>query len=197
MSRVAWQLGGGIGSGKSTVRRMLEEQGVHAIDADSIGHDVIAPDGPAFAAVAERWPEVVVDGRVDRAALAATVFGDKAELEELEAITHPHIFGRIASRLQELSGVVIVEIPLLDRPAFEAMPRLVVDCADEVRLQRLIERGMTPDDARTRMSIQPSRAAWLAHADLVIPNHDDLESLWTVVQRTVPLLERVSADYTV
>ena len=186
---MAWQLGGGIGSGKSTVRRMLQELGVHAIDADSIGHDVIAPDGPAFGAVADRWPEVVTEGRIDRAALATVVFRDPAELRELEAMTHPHIFGRIATRLQDLSGVVVVEIPLLGRPAFESMPRLVVDCADDIRLARLIDRGMTPEDARARMATQPGRAAWLASADMVVPNHDDRETLWEAVQKTVSLLE--------
>ena len=192
MSTVAWQLGGGIGSGKSTVRRMLQELGVHAIDADSIGHDVIAPDGPAFGAVAERWPEVVADGRIDRAALATVVFRDPAELRELEAMTHPHIFGRIATRLQDLSGVVVVEIPLLDGPAFESMPRLVVDCSDDIRLSRLIDRGMTPEDARARMATQPGRDAWLAAADLVIPNHGDLDTLRGVAMRALPLL-RVGA----
>ena len=168
---------------------MLEELGVQAIDADSIGHDVIEPDGPAFPAVAERWPEVVSDGRIDRAALGRVVFGDADALAELEAMTHPHIFGRITSRLQELSGLVVVEIPLLDRPAFASMPRLVVDCADEIRLDRVIERGMDPTDARARMDRQPPRSAWLASADLVIPNHGDLETLRSTVQSLIPLLQ--------
>lgn len=170
------------------MRRMLEELGVKAIDADSIGHEVIAPDGPAFAAVAERWPDVVSGGRIDRSALAAEVFGDPEALAELEGMTHPHIFGKISSRLQELSGLVVVEIPLLGRPAFETMPRLVVDCADEIRLQRVIDRGMDPDDARARMERQPSRAVWLAAADLVVPNHGSLEDLWPTVRALLQLV---------
>ncbi|MFO7300020.1 MAG: dephospho-CoA kinase [Actinomycetes bacterium] len=188
MSRVVWQLSGGIGSGKSTVRRLLEEEGVAAIDADSVGHDVLAPDGPAFAEVAERWPGVVRDGRIDRRALAARVFADPAELAGLEAITHPHIFARITRMIDEAEGVVVVEIPLLDPPAFAGIPKLIVDCPDPLRLERLIERGMPEQDARARMAVQPSRAAWLAKADLVVPNDGDLDGLREAVRMVAPLL---------
>lgn len=167
---------------------MLEELGVATVDADQIGHDVIAPDGSAFDDVASRWPQVVTDGQIDRKALAALVFNDAAALAELEAITHPHIFGRIGRRLQNISGVVVVEIPLLDRPALGDWRRLVVDCADDIRLERAVERGMDRADVEARMASQPSRARWLASADLVVPNHDDLEELWATVQEVVPNL---------
>lgn len=183
-----WQLGGGIGSGKSTVRRMLEELGVAAIDADSIGHEVLEPDGPAFAQVAERWPDVVVGGRIDRAALGRVVFGSPDALAELESYTHPHIFGRIAGRLQSLSGPVVVEVPLLDRPAFADFGRIVVDCSDDLKLERLIGRGMPEHEARQRMQSQPSRQQWLASADLVVPNHGDLGELWESVGQVRPAL---------
>jgi dephospho-CoA kinase len=167
---------------------MLEELGVTTVNADQIGHDVIAPDGPAFGDVVSRWPEVVTDGRIDRKALAAVVFSDSAALAELEAITHPHIFGRIGQRLQNISGVAVVEIPLLDRSAFEEWRRLVVDCADDIRVARAIERGMEREDVEARMASQPSRARWLATADMVVPNHKGLETLWTTVQQVVPNL---------
>ena len=64
---------------------MLEELGVEAIDADSIGHEVLETGGPAFTEVVERWPEVVVEGRIDRAALGRAVFASPDALAELEA----------------------------------------------------------------------------------------------------------------
>lgn len=189
VSAVAWQLGGGIGSGKSTVRRMLEELGVQAIDADSIGHEVLAPGAPAFEAVATRWPEVVVEHRIDRAALGRVVFASPEALAELESYTHPHIFGRIMDRLQSLEGPVVIEIPLLDSPAFSGLGRIVVDCEDEIRVRRVVERGMAETEARQRMATQPSRAQWLASADIVVPNHDGLEELWAAVRSVRPLLD--------
>jgi len=184
-----WLLGGGIGSGKSTVRRLLAEAGVHTIDADSIGHAILEPDGAAFSEVTRRWPSVVLDGIVDRASLAKIVFSDAEQLAELEAITHPYIFGTISGLVEEIVGVAIVEIPLLRKTPPGQWKRLVVDCDDKVRLVRLIARGMTEDDARARMESQPPRAEWLAVADMVVPNHGGMRDLVVAVERLMPSLQ--------
>jgi dephospho-CoA kinase len=172
-----WVLSGGIGSGKSTVRRLLEEHGFRGIDADSVGHEVLAQDGAAFNEVSQRWPQVVVDGAIDRAALGRIVFADSEELRALETITHPHIFGTILARLKDWSGSVVVEVPITNHGLGIEWRQVIVDVDDEVRLKRLVGRGMTESDARTRMRAQPSRSEWLATADVVIPNHGDSDTL--------------------
>ena len=176
-----WLLGGGIGSGKTAVRVLLEESGLETIDADSIGYQVLEPDGPAFADVARRWPAIVVEGRIDRTSLANMVFGDEAELAALEKITHPYIFGTIERAVQRIDGVVVVEVPLLQTGIENGWRQIVVDCDDQSRLMRLIERGMTAADARSRMETQVTRSEWLAAADLVVPNHGSLEELTATV----------------
>lgn len=158
------------------------------IDADAIGHAVLESDGPAFAAVAARWPSTVVDGKIDRGALSAIVFADGDQLTALESLTHPHIFGRIRARVEEVSDVIVVEIPLLDKAPDGAWQRLVVDCDDDVRLARLLDRGMTEAEARSRMEMQPSRAQWLAMADMVVPNHGSLDNLRDTVTKLIPHL---------
>jgi dephospho-CoA kinase len=168
-----WLISGGLGSGKSEVRRLLERSGLRTIDADSVGHSVLA--GEARDAVSARWPQAISNGEVDRRALAAIVFDDPGELAALETITHPLIFGRIEAELEGFEGVAVVEVPLIDTSL--GWPRMVVDAPDEVRLQRAVGRGMAQDDAERRMKAQPSRAEWLASADLVIPNHGSLEDL--------------------
>ena len=92
---------GGIGAGKSTVLARFEELGAMIVETDRIGHDVLEPWGSAFSAVAERWPEVVVDAQIDRSALAAIVFNDADALAELEAISHPAIAREIARRSED------------------------------------------------------------------------------------------------
>jgi dephospho-CoA kinase len=174
-----------MGSGKSTVRRLMELHGVTTVDSDSIGHQVLEPDGPAFPEVARQWPGVVVGEHIDRTALAGIVFSDPVQLALLETLTHPHIFGRITSLLQEIDPPVVVEIPLLHKTPPGAWRRLVVDCDDETRLARLLERGMGEDEARRRMAVQPSRGEWLAHADLVIPNHGSEEELASTVGQAI------------
>lgn len=168
-----WLLTGGIGSGKTAVRKLLGLRGIRTIDADAVGHAVLNEEG--FAPIAERWPRVVVEGEIDRKALAGVVFAQRGELAALEAITHPFIFGRIADELEGFSGPAVVELPLIDSTMGWA--RMVVDADEETRMRRAVDRGMAEDDVRRRMAIQPSRAEWLASADLVVPNHDGLEEL--------------------
>jgi len=170
-------LTGGIGSGKSTAGTVFERLGATIVSADRIGHAVIAPGGEAFEAVASRFPQAVVDGVVDRPALAARVFGDPAELRALEEITHPAIRARIDVEVADRCGVVLVEVPLITDFFGPGWLRIVVDAPTEVRIARLLARGMTPADVAARMSAQPSRGEWLAIADLVVDNRDDLVAL--------------------
>jgi dephospho-CoA kinase len=174
-----WLLCGGIGSGKSEVRRLLAEHGIETIDADTVGHRVLDAEG--FAPVAARWPEVVLEGQISRQALARVVFDDPDELSALEAITHPLIFGRIRSDLEGFSSVAVVEVPIIETSL--GWPRIVVDSTDEDRMRRAVERGMALDDVKKRMAAQPDRAEWLAVADLVLPNHGDLSELRGTVFR--------------
>lgn len=180
-----WLLSGGIGSGKSAVRRILQALGVSAIDADSVGHEVLEPGGAAVEAVTEAWPSVVEEGIVDRRKLGKLVFNDPAALSRLEAITHPHIFAVIRERLEDLNPPVVVEIPLLIDPFTGLWRRMVVDAPDLTRVERSVGRGMDREDVMARISSQPSRKEWLAAADLVIPNHGDLNQLEETVTKAI------------
>jgi dephospho-CoA kinase len=151
------------------------------VDADSVGHAVLEED--AFEAVSKRWPQVIVDGAVERSKLAEVVFDDPDELAALEAITHPLIFGRIAAELEGFEGIAVVEMPLLGNGL--GWPRMVVDATDGTREQRAVSRGMDLDDVRARLATQPTRAAWLASADLVVPNHGTLAELEVTVSRVL------------
>ncbi len=169
---------GPIGSGKSTVGGLLEERGAIVIDADRIGHAVLEPAGEAFQAVAERWPEALVGGRIDRRVLGEIVFTDPAELATLEGLTHPHI----AARIHDLAAaardaVVVVELPLTIDILGPGWHRLVVIAPDDVRLLRAVARGMVEEDVRSRMTAQPSLPQWTAIADSIIVNDGDLDAL--------------------
>jgi dephospho-CoA kinase len=172
-----WLITGGIGSGKSAVRELLANSGIRTVDADAVGHSVLANE--ALAPVSERWPGVVLEGQIDRKALARIVFSAPDELRALEEITHPLIFGRIEAELEGFPGVAAVEMPLLNTSL--GWPRMVVDATDGVRLGRAMRRGMSEGEVRERMAAQPSRGQWLAGAALVVPNHGDLQAL----ERTV------------
>jgi dephospho-CoA kinase len=93
-------LTGGIGSGKSTVSARLAELGARVIDADAITREVQQPGTEVFAAIVERFGKGIVaaDGSLDRAALAAKVFGDPDELKALTDIVHPAVGALVADR---------------------------------------------------------------------------------------------------
>src|SRR5437667_9786992 len=94
-------LTGGIGSGKSTVARILADLGAHVIDADRIGHEVYRPGTEGHASVVATFgPGVVAaDGSIDRRALGAIVFREPAALARLNALVHPLITAEIQRRL--------------------------------------------------------------------------------------------------
>jgi dephospho-CoA kinase len=169
---------GGIGSGKSTVLQVLEELGAVIIEADRIGRELLEPGGAAHARVAARWPQAVVDGRIERGRLAAIVFSDPEQLAELEAISHPLIAAEIRARVAAAGDRdVVVEVPLASDLAGPGWIKIVVDAPREARLRRAVRRGMGSADVAGRMNAQPDRATWLAGADVVIDNRGSIEEL--------------------
>lgn len=169
---------GGIGSGKSAFAGLLGRLGAIVIEADRIGHMILRPDGSAAAAVARRWPDVVVDDEIDRASLASVVFSDRAQLAELEAITHPLIAAEI-SRLALEAGKspVVVELPLIVNILGDGWTLVLVEAPREVRMERAMRRGGAAGDVAARMDSQPGDEAWHAVADWVIPNVGSLSEL--------------------
>lgn len=183
-------LSGGIGSGKSAVGAAMAARGAHIIEADRLGHEVLEPGGGAFDQVAERWPDVIVDGRVDRRALGRIVFGNAAELRVLESFTHPAIRSRIGELVDTSTAeIIVVELPLERSFLGEEWIRVVVDAPIETRIERLRERGMDDDEIEGRLAAQPSRDHWLDLADEVIDNGGTLEALDA---RVAALVERLS-----
>jgi dephospho-CoA kinase len=175
-------LAGGIGAGKTAVASLLADRGALIIDADSLGRSVLEPSGEAFDAVTERWPQVVVDGRIDRPLLASIVFGDADALAELEAISHPAIVARIRA-LVDAAGTapVVVEIPVIIAIDGDTWVRVFVDAPSDLRLERVTARGGDAADTRRRMQAQPSRSEWLAWASRVLVNAGSHEELTPMV----------------
>lgn len=173
---------GGIGSGKSSVTALLSDLGFFIIEADKLGHLVLEPGGGAHAAVAERWPEVVADGVIDRSKLAAIVFTDAASLRELEAMSHPHIRSAIGEVVADLPGQnLALEMPILRDFVGEGWVRLLVDAPLQMRIDRAVARGIERQDAEARAASQPDDAQYHEAADWVIANTGSLADLESAV----------------
>lgn len=158
---------------------MFESAGAVVIEADRIGHEVLEPGHPVAVEVSNHWPGVVDRaGIIDRAGLAAVVFGDPAELERLEAITHPVIAAELARRAEAAGDVaVVVEVPII-RPWFDESWWCVAVTADaSIRLDRAAVRGADRGDVERRMASQPADTEYAAVADFVVVNDGALSDL--------------------
>jgi dephospho-CoA kinase len=177
-------LTGGIGSGKSTVSRLLQARGAVVIDADRVAREVVAPGTAGLAAVAAEFGPAVLsaDGSLDRSALAAVVFGDPERRSRLNAIVHPLVAQRSGElqRRAQASAVVVHDVPLLVENGLADRYDVVVavDVPVQLQLERLTAlRGMSQADALARISAQASREERLAAADVVLDNSGDLPAI--------------------
>src|SRR6202162_2406124 len=97
-------LTGGIGSGKSTVTKIISELGAPIIDADQVGHTIYLPGGPAYADMIAAFGEGILapDRTIDRKKLGPIVFADPAALKRLNSIVHPTMFARMREMVQAM-----------------------------------------------------------------------------------------------
>jgi dephospho-CoA kinase len=198
-------LTGGIGAGKSTVSAMLRERGAVIVDADQIARRLQSPGTPVVAAMAERFGAHIIgpDGSLDRAAVAAIVFGEspaaRAALRDLNAIVHPAMQSEIDRQVdaqRHTDKVVVLDFPLLaENPRGGLDGVIVVDVDPEIAVRRLVEsRGMDETDARRRVASQIDRAQRLAIATHVIDNGGDLATLARQVDEVWDALNAMRGD---
>jgi dephospho-CoA kinase len=170
-------LTGGIATGKTYVLDRFRRLGAACLDADALAHGVMRPGTEATAAIAARFGQHVLDasGGVDRRRLGPVVFADAAARRDLEAIVHPAVYRAIQAGLRafELVGdtdLAVVDVPLLDETGragqFDAVVATI--CPPDVQMARLIERGLSAEDARRRLAAQLPAAEKAARADHVI-----------------------------
>lgn len=182
-------LTGGIGSGKSTVAALLVAKGAVLIDADLIAREVVARGSPGLTAVvAEFGPEMLTaDGDLDRPALAAVVFTHDSARARLNGIVHPLIGVRTAelTAAAPVDAVLVHDMPLLVEGGLADRYDLVLVVATdpEMRVRRLVRRGLTEADARARMASQATDEQRRAVADRVLDNDGTEADLAAQVDR--------------
>lgn len=173
-------LTGGIGSGKSTVARMLVELGAALVDADAIARGVTAAGGPAVPEIRLAFGDAFInaDGALDRERMRALAFNEPGARQRLEAIVHPLVGQETARQAQEAvaSGhrCLVFDIPLLvesGRWRQQVDQVLVVDCSAETQITRVMARsGLAREAVQAVIAAQAPRAVRLAAADCVICN---------------------------
>lgn len=191
-------LTGGIGSGKSTVARLLRERhGVPVVDADDVARAVVAPGSEGLAAVVAAFGPTVLapDGSLDRAAMRARIVQDPDARRTLEGITHPRIAAEVVARLGALREqgcpLAAVEAALMVETgswrAYDAL--VVVSARPQTQVRRVMARdGSSEQGAQRLVALQLPLADKVALADFVVSNDGDLDELERAVDDLVPRL---------
>jgi len=191
-------LTGSIGMGKSTVAAMFERKGIPVFDADAEVHRLQAEGGSLLAPIEQRFPGVVVDGLLDRSALAARVLSNPAELAALEAIVHPAVQ---VARDDFISShadapALLFDIPLLFETGGEKDfdKVIVVSAPREMQRQRVLGRkGMSPAKLDAIIERQVPDAEKRRRADWVIDTSGPLDETEAQVAAIIACLDRLAA----
>ena len=187
-------LTGGIGSGKTAVGEILANFGAVVIDSDQLARQVVERGTPGFdQIVAQFGDEILKNGDLDRAALASLIFTDPKKRLELEQITHPLIrqeFAKIIKSLPE-DAIVVNQIPLLveSKHDYKFDYIVTVSTSEEIRVARLLKRGLTKDQITKRIQAQATDTEREVIADLIIKNEKSKEELFTQVEKLWELLQ--------
>lgn len=183
---------GGIGTGKSTVLRIMEEMGAYVLEADSLAHNLMEPGQPAYIRITEFFGSDIIreDGTIDRGRLGQFVFQNPEALERLNGIVHPAVKEFILRDIEEKkkSGKVrwyVIEAALLIEDGY----RLVCDelwyihAEKEVRIERLLSgRGGTREKWEQVMANQSVDEFYRANCDVVIDNGNNLKKTINMVK---------------
>ena len=180
-------LTGNIATGKSVVRKMLEHLGAYGIDADALSHRAIAKGAPGYQPTIDAFGKWLLkpDGEIDRAKLGRMVFNDGDAMLRLEEIIHPLVAQAIDIMVRRSSQriIVIEAIKLLESDLRNSCNSIwVVNVSQEEQVRRLMDkRGLSRDEALTRVTFQSGQQQKISSAQVVIQNTGSFEETWSSV----------------
>lgn len=182
---------GGVGMGKSTAAKLLREQGVPVLDSDDIAREVVAVGEPALMEISEIFGADFLNakGQLDRARMAAHIFGNDAEREKLETIIHPRVRERWLAQMETWRAddvpLGVVVIPLLFEVGAEAEFDFIicVACTGNTQRERLRARGWDDAQIAARIAAQMDVAQKIERADQVMWTEGDVGLLREQLQR--------------
>ncbi len=194
-------LTGSTGAGKSEVARVMASRSWAVIDADQISRDVVEVGTPTLAALVERFSADILreDGSLDRKKLASIAFASSEQTDALNAIVHPAVMREIRAQqrraAREGCTLAVIDAPLLLQAGVDLLCQCTVAVVStpQLRLQRICERdGLTEEQAKQRMSTQPSDDEYADRVDYVLFNLGDREALHKAAVTLCEQIERAA-----
>lgn len=190
-------LTGNIATGKSTVGRMLKEEGAALVDTDLIARQVVEPYSPGWQLILRHfgWEVLLPDSTLNRKKLGAIVFNSQEKRTLLGKILHPYIKAEVRRRLIELSRKaskketllpVVLIVPLLFEAGYdrEVDSIWITTATPSTQLTRLTQRdGLTEEEALSRINAQEGQESKIPRSQIIIDSETPLEEMRTEVLR--------------
>ena len=194
-------LTGGIACGKSTVAALMKELGCRVLEADKLAHALMEPGQPAYQEILQEFGKQILgaDGRIDRKVLGEIVFREPDRLKRLNQIVHPRVIQeqdrQLAAWEREGVRVAVVEAALLIEAGYDRkVDRLVVAwCRPEQQRERLLSRGLTPEQIEQRIAAQMPLEEKRRPADDLIDCSGTLEETRRQVEELVRKLGQLAS----
>ncbi len=191
---------GGVSTGKSTVCRLLADRGAYVVDTDKIVHTLLSSDSQIRKQVINLLGAgVLVDGQINRKAIADKVFSDPETLKSLELLLHPAVFHEMQLQYQRVKddpkyNLFVAEVPLL----YETESSKLFDCVVVVLSERQLclnrftkenKGSLKSFEQRMQRQMEPKEKA--AKANLVLINNDSIENLSNQVTKLLTKIRSI------
>jgi dephospho-CoA kinase len=183
-------LTGGIACGKSEAGSRIQAHGIPYLDTDQVAHEVMMPGTKVYAEVVKHFGKGILDDQdqISRPSLAKIVFSDPSALQDLNRLVHPEVGRRWRFWMSQQTGpVAVVAIPLLvetgTQKEFDHI--LCISSTESLMMERLQNRGNTPDQARSRIQSQLPLVEKEKHATWIINNNGSLADFHQQVDRWI------------
>ena len=166
---------GPIGSGKSEALKIIKKLGYLTVDLDVISNEILESDkGIKF--LDSTFPDCINENSIDRTRLANIVFKNKDQLNILESFLHPKVQEKLLSILKKNEGFTFIEVSA-PKSVIDLFKCVVIWSPKEVRIKRLLDRGMDEEDITNRINNQPNDEWWYSIGTLIENNKiEDLEN---------------------
>ncbi len=179
-------LTGGIATGKSTAKKLIEGLGYPVIDADIISHDITNIGREGYSKIVSHFGKQILheDRSLNRKALGQIIFNNLQKRLELENILHPIIQTEVRRQKQDYASkhhkICFYDVPLLFEKDLHKNFDLVVLvwCDPVVQKLRLMARNQLTDaEAQSRLSSQSEMSYKVKNSHICLDNSTDLKGL--------------------